>query len=98
MLRFQTDTELLAAYRAGDIEAFRALYLRHHRRLWAQALSFLLDFRETEDLLVEAMRNVAAAARQGRIKNSFLGYAITTVHTYGARRDVRPSAQKSLAT
>lgn len=80
MERLKTDSELLAAYKDGDNMAFERLYQRHKRRLQAKAKEMMSDDRRTEDVLVEAMQAVAAAARRGAIQGSFLGYALTAVH------------------
>jgi len=55
------DTELLAAHRAGDPEAFGTLAGRHERALWAIALHTLGDPHDAADAVQEAL--VAAYRR-----------------------------------
>jgi RNA polymerase sigma-70 factor, ECF subfamily len=56
-----TDTELLAAHRAGDPDAFGTLVGRHRRALWAIALHTLGDPHDAADAVQEAL--VAAYRR-----------------------------------
>ncbi|MBW8751880.1 MAG: RNA polymerase sigma factor SigM [Propionibacteriales bacterium] len=49
------DTELLAAHRAGDPDAFGVLFTRHRDRLWAVALRTTGNPEDAADALQEAM-------------------------------------------
>ncbi len=49
----QTDYELAQAAAAGEIEAFEALYARHHRRVYSLCLRMTGNVGEAEDLTQE---------------------------------------------
>src|SRR5690348_18459723 len=67
------DTELLAAHRAGDPDAFGVLFTRHRDRLWAVALRTVCDPEDAADALQEAM--ISAFRRAGDFRGDS---AVTT--------------------
>ena len=67
-----TDTELLAAHRDGDPDAFGVLFTRHRDRLWAVALRTTGNPEDAADALQEAM--ISAFRRA----DSFRGDALVT--------------------
>ncbi len=83
LARLAPDQELLTAYANGDEAAFETLYKRYRRRLWGLAKKMAWDTQQAEDILVEAMAAVAVQAKRGKIRGSFIGYALTAVHHRG---------------
>ncbi len=83
LTQLHTDEELLKSFAKGDERAFEVLYRRHKRRLWGMARKMGADLQQAEDILVEAMAAVAAQARRGRIRGSFIGYSLTAIHHRG---------------
>ncbi|MGY2876930.1 RNA polymerase sigma-70 factor, ECF subfamily [Marmoricola sp. URHA0025 HA25] len=67
-----SDTELIDAHRAGDLDAFGVLFTRHRDRLWAVALRTTGNPEDAADALQEAM--ISAYRRAG----DFRGDALVT--------------------
>ena len=51
LLRFRSDEQLVALFRAGHEEAFRAIHDRYHKRLFAYARQMLPGRQDAEDAL-----------------------------------------------
>jgi RNA polymerase sigma factor (sigma-70 family) len=51
LLRFRSDEQLVALFRAGHDEAFRAIHDRYHKRLFAYARQMLPGRQDAEDAL-----------------------------------------------
>ena len=63
------DVTLIAAYLAGDVEAFDTLFQRYHARVRAVCLRFVGDEALAEDLVQETFYNVIRAL--ARVDRSF---------------------------
>ncbi|MEN0063480.1 MAG: sigma-70 family RNA polymerase sigma factor [Myxococcota bacterium] len=72
------DHELVARFRAGDEQAFTALYERYNARITSYAARLLGAREEGEEMCTEAFLRVV----QGRVKptGSFRAYLFTVVH------------------
>jgi RNA polymerase sigma factor (sigma-70 family) len=68
LLRFRSDEQLLALFRAGHDEAFRAIHDRYHKRLFAYARQMLPAAQDAEDALqdvfVRAYSGLRASDRE----------------------------------
>jgi RNA polymerase sigma factor (sigma-70 family) len=68
LLRFRSDEQLLALFRAGNDEAFRAIHDRYHKRLFAYARQMLPAAQDAEDALqdvfVRAYSGLRASDRE----------------------------------
>lgn len=53
------DAGLVAAFRAGDVAAFEALYRRHHRHVHVKATRVISDVHRAEDIAQEAFLRLA---------------------------------------
>ena len=88
-----TDTELLAAVRAGDTAAFGMLYERHRAAARQLAYALTHDPADADDLVAETFARVFATLRAGRGPLvAFRAYLHTTLRHvcyHGARRDRR---------
>jgi RNA polymerase sigma-70 factor, ECF subfamily len=58
----RSDTDLLAAHAAGDVDAFGELVGRHRDRLWAVALRTLGDREEAADAVQDALVSALRAS------------------------------------
>jgi RNA polymerase sigma factor (sigma-70 family) len=87
------DTDLLAAVRAGDTEAFGTLYERHAPAARQLAGALARDAAEADDLVAETFAKVLATLRSGRGPLvAFRAYLYTTLRHvcyHRARRDRR---------
>lgn len=72
------DHDLVARFRAGDEEAFTALYERYNARITSYAARLLKSREEGEEMCTEAFLRVV----QGRVRptGSFRAYLFTVVH------------------
>lgn len=72
------DHELVARFRAGDEEAFAALYERYNARVTSYAARLLSSREEGEEMCTEAFLRVV----QGRVRpiGSFRAFLFTVVH------------------
>ncbi|MEV6345791.1 RNA polymerase sigma factor [Actinoplanes sp. NPDC051851] len=88
-----TDTDLLAAVRAGDTAAYGTLYERHHVAARQHAYALSRDPADVDDLVAETFARVFASLRAGRGPLlAFRAYLHTTMrHVFyrRARRDRR---------
>jgi RNA polymerase sigma factor (sigma-70 family) len=88
-----TDTDLLAAVRAGDTEAYGTLYERHSAATRRLAHALARDSAEADDLVAETFAKVFATLRAGRGPLvAFRAYLHTTLRHvcyHRARRDRR---------
>src|SRR5690242_11956695 len=88
-----TDTELLAAVRAGDTAAYGTLYERHASAARRLASALARDPAEADDLVAETFAKVFASLRAGRGPlAAFRAYLYTTLRHVcyqRARRDRR---------
>jgi RNA polymerase sigma factor (sigma-70 family) len=86
-----TDTDLLAAVRAGDTEAYATLYSRHYGA--ARRLAYALDPGDAEDLVAETFTKVFASLRAGRgplvAFRAYLNTTLRHVLYHRSRRDQR---------
>ena len=68
LLRFRSDEQLVALFRAGHDEAFRAIHDRYHKRLFAYARQMLPARQDAEDALqdvfVRAYSGLRASDRE----------------------------------
>jgi RNA polymerase sigma-70 factor (ECF subfamily) len=67
----------MASVREGDVHAFRILYTRHHRAVFAFALRSLGDRGEAEDVLQETFLRVYTGRRQYRPLAVFRAWLFT---------------------
>lgn len=83
-----SDAELIAAVRAGDAEAFGALYERHVDAARRLARSLASDGVDPDDLVSDAFAQVLAILqRGGGPECAFRAYLLTTLrHEHGERR------------
>jgi RNA polymerase sigma factor (sigma-70 family) len=88
-----TDTDLMAAVRAGDTEAYGTLYERHAAAARSLAYALARDESEADDLVAETFAKVLATLRAGRGPLvAFRAYLHTTLRHvcyHRARRDRR---------
>ncbi len=88
-----TDTDLLAAVRAGDLAAYGTLYERHQPATRRLAHSLARDPSDADDLVAETFTKVLATLRSGRGPQvAFRAYLHTTLRHvcyHRARRDRR---------
>jgi RNA polymerase sigma factor (sigma-70 family) len=88
-----TDTDLLAAVRAGDTAAYGTLYERHSAAARQFASALARDQSEADDLVAETFAKVFATLRAGRGPLvAFRAYLYTTLRHvcyHRARRDRR---------
>ena len=88
-----TDTDLLAAVRAGDTAAYGTLYERHSAATRQLAHSLARNPADADDLVAETFARVFAILRSGRGPLvAFRAYLHTTLRHvcyHGARRDRR---------
>ncbi len=88
-----TDTDLLAAVRAGDTAAFGTLYERHRAAARQLAYALARDPADADDLVAETFARVFATLRAGRGPLvAFRAYLHTTLRHvcyHRARRDRR---------
>src|SRR5215210_4635 len=61
LLRFESDTRLVALIRAGHDGAFEVLFNRYHSRLLGFCQSMLKSRQDAEDVLQEVFANAHAA-------------------------------------
>lgn len=61
-----TDEQLVAAYAAGDNEAFDALLLRHKQKLFTYILQMVKDRDVADDIFQETFVKAITTIRQGR--------------------------------
>jgi RNA polymerase sigma factor (sigma-70 family) len=81
------DTELVAAVRSGDLEAYGLLYRRHAGAARTQAKQLVRSRPDVEDLVAEAFAKVLDAIRAGGGPDqAFRGYLLTTVRNTGRDR------------
>ncbi|GAA2548812.1 hypothetical protein GCM10010435_18010 [Winogradskya consettensis] len=87
------DTELLAAVRAGNTDAYGLLYQRHRSAARAFAYGLVTDPSDADDLVAETFAKVLATLRAGRGPIvAFRAYLHTTLRHvlyHRARRDRR---------
>ena len=87
------DTDLLAAVRAGDTDAYGTLYERHSAATRQLAYSLARDPSDADDLVAETFAKVLASLRAGRGPLvAFRAYLHTTLRNvcyHRARRDRR---------
>jgi RNA polymerase sigma factor (sigma-70 family) len=75
-----SDSELIAASRAGDTTAYASLYQRHSASAHALARSLLRGHVEADDVVAEAFARVLAQLRRGAgPDDAFRAYLLTTV-------------------
>jgi RNA polymerase sigma factor (sigma-70 family) len=75
-----SDSELIAASRAGDTTAYAMLYQRHSASAHALARSLLRGRAEADDAVAEAFTRVLAQLRRGAgPHDAFRAYLLTTV-------------------
>ena len=88
-----TDTDLLAAVRAGDTAAYGTLYERHRSSARQLAYALASDPADADDLVAETFAKVLATLRAGRGPLvAFRAYLHTTLRNvcyHRARRDRR---------
>jgi RNA polymerase sigma factor (sigma-70 family) len=88
-----TDTELLAAVRAGDTAAYGVLYERHRSAARALAYGLVTDHADADDLVAETFAKVFATLRAGRgplvALRAYLYTTLRHVCYHRARRDRR---------
>jgi RNA polymerase sigma factor (sigma-70 family) len=88
-----TDTDLMAAVRAGDTAAYGTLYERHSAAARSLAHALARDESEADDLVAETFAKVLATLRAGRGPLvAFRAYLHTTLRHvcyHRARRDRR---------
>lgn len=72
-----SDAALMAAVQAGDLDAFQALYERHHRAVFGFLLRSVHDRRAAEDLLQETFLRVFAARQTYRPLAAFRTWLFT---------------------
>ena len=86
-----SDTDLLAAVRAGDTEAYGTLYARHCGA--ARRLAYALDPGDADDLVAETFAKVFASLRAGRgplvAFRAYLNTTLRHVSYHRHRRDRR---------
>jgi RNA polymerase sigma factor (sigma-70 family) len=63
LLRFRSDEQLVALFRAGDEEAFRAIHDRYHKRLFAYTRQMLHGRQDAEDALQDVFVRAYAGLR-----------------------------------
>src|SRR5947209_893547 len=63
LLRFRSDEQLVALFRAGHDEAFRAIHERYHKRLLAYARQMLPRRQDAEDALQDIFVRAYAGLR-----------------------------------
>src|ERR1041384_5419708 len=89
-----TDTELLAAVRAGDADAYGRLYERHSDAARQLAAALARDHSEADDLVAETFAKVFATLRAGRgplvAFRAYLNTTMRHVCYHPARRDSPP--------
>ncbi len=63
LLRFRSDEQLVALFRAGHDEAFRVIHERYHKRLFAYARQMLAGRQDAEDALQDVYVRAYAGLR-----------------------------------
>ena len=63
LLRFRSDDQLVALFRAGHEDAFRAIHERYHKRLFAYARQMLPGRQDAEDALQDVFVRAYAGLR-----------------------------------
>lgn len=78
----QSDSQLVAAYAAGDNEAFDTLLERHKARLYGYIINIVKDKVVADDIFQETFVKVITTVRQGRYTESgkFLGWLTRIAH------------------
>jgi RNA polymerase sigma factor (sigma-70 family) len=77
--RAESDRDLILQVRAGDLDAYGALFERHHRTAWRNARR-TLDSATADDVVAEAFVNVLRLLLQGRGPSEFfLPYLLRVV-------------------
>jgi len=88
-----TDTDLLAAVRAGDTDAYGTLYERHSVAARQLACALARDPSDADDLVAETFAKVFATLRAGRgplvAFRAYLNTTLRHVCYHRARRDRR---------
>lgn len=88
-----TDTDLLAAVRAGDTAAYGTLYERHRAATRQLAYALARDPADADDLVAETFAKVFATLRAGRgplvAFRAYLNTTLRHVCYHRARRDRR---------
>jgi RNA polymerase sigma factor (sigma-70 family) len=88
-----TDTDLMAAVRAGDTAAYGTLYERHHSAARQLAFALARDEADADDLVAETFAKVLATLRAGRgplvAFRAYLNTTLRHVCYHRARRDRR---------
>jgi RNA polymerase sigma factor (sigma-70 family) len=88
-----TDTDLLAAVRAGDTAAYGTLYERHRAATRQLAYALTRDPADVDDLVAETFAKVFATLRAGRgplvAFRAYLNTTLRHVCYHRARRDRR---------
>ena len=65
LLRLRSDEQLLALFRAGREDAFRAIHDRYHERLLAYVRHMLRGHSEAEDVVQDVFMRASSALRTG---------------------------------
>ncbi|AGM07078.1 RNA polymerase sigma factor [Amycolatopsis keratiniphila] len=90
-----SDSDLVAAFRAGDVSAFSALYVRHRITALRYARRLSTCDATAEDVVADAFINIYLALLAGRgPRDDFRNYLISTVrnitiHNYRKNRRLK---------
>lgn len=87
----QTDATVVAAVRAGDVNAFESLVTRYQRQVLALGLRFLRSREDAEDFVQEVFLQAFRKLHTWKGTGRFYSWLMRIAYTRGARRkDGRP--------
>lgn len=85
-LTSQSDDALLLAYRRGDEDAFRALYLRHRDRVWRFIRRMVTDANHAEETAQEVWLAVVAGRHAFAHRSKFATWLFAIAHRRAVHR------------
>jgi RNA polymerase sigma factor (sigma-70 family) len=91
LLRFRSDEQLVALFRAGHEEAFRAIHDRYHKRLFAYARQMLPGRQDAEDALQDVFVRAYSGLRASQRDLALRAWLFRVAHNRCIDELRRPS-------
>ena len=91
-----TDDDLLLMYRNGDVDAFDALFDRHHAAVYSFARTMLGDSLGPEEMLQEAFLTVARQAKKYEPRGRFRPWLMRIVRNRCLNRLAAVKARREM--